>query len=71
MNSLLVKALLGLSIIGKTFVDSAIVSIDKYQTSTQDMVYLLAESHFGTRTLTHQEQADFIAAVKKKKIRML
>lgn len=67
MNGLLVKVLLGLSLMGKAPVESVIVSIDKYQTPDLDIVYVFAEDHFGTPALTRQEQADFIAAVKKKK----
>lgn len=66
MNSLVVKALLGLSLMGKAPVESVVVSIDKYETPTHDTVYLLGDAHFGSAALIRQEQIDFMKAVKSK-----
>lgn len=66
MNSLLVKALLGLSLMGKSPVESIIVSVDKYQTLNEDSVYLVADVHRGNFELSRQEHADFMAMVKSK-----
>lgn len=67
MNSLVIKALLGLSLMGKFPVESVVISIDKYQTPDLDTVYLLGDVHIGSPALISQEQIDFMAAVKNKK----